>query len=54
MRQKTFDELLKMFSENFLSSCFDITLPTYIYKDAHKTGICASKLWHTKEKILKT
>ena len=38
MHQKTFDKLLKMLSDNFLLSYFDITLPTYIFTDAQKSG----------------
>ena len=39
MYQKAFDKILKMFSDNLLLSYFDITLPTYIFADAYKTGL---------------
>ena len=39
VQQKTFDELFKMLSDNLLLSSFDITLLTYIFTDAHKTGL---------------
>ena len=38
MHQKTFDKLLKMLSDNFLLSYFDMALPTYIFIDAQKSG----------------
>ena len=41
MHQKTFDKLLKTFSDNLLLSDFDMTLPSYIFTDAHKTGLGA-------------
>ena len=41
MHQKTLDELSKIFSGNLLLSYFDMTLPTYIFIDAHKTGLGA-------------
>ena len=44
IHQKPFDKLLKMFSDktfsdNLLLSSFDMTWPTYIFTDAHKTGL---------------
>ena len=47
VQQKTFDELLKILSDNLLLSSFDITLPTYIFIDAHKTGLGVI-LWEGK------
>ena len=41
MHQKTFHEVLMMFSDNLLLSYFDMTLSTYIFADAHKTGLGA-------------
>ena len=41
MHQKTFGKLLKMFSDNLLWSYFDMTIPSYIFTDAHKTGVGA-------------
>ena len=41
MYQKTFNEVLKMFSDNLLLSYFDMMLPTDIFTDAHKTGLGA-------------
>ena len=41
VQQKTFDEVCKMLSHNLLLSSSDITLPTYIFTDAHKTGLGA-------------
>ena len=41
IHQKTLDELSKMFSGNLLLSYFDMTLSTYIFIDAHKTGLGA-------------
>ena len=37
----TFEELLKMFSDNLFLPYFDLTLPTYILTDGHKTGVGA-------------
>ena len=38
MRQKTFDDFLKVFSDELLLSYFSLTLPTYIFTDTHETG----------------
>ena len=41
LHQKTFDNILNDFKENILLSYFDMELPTYIFTDAHVTGLGA-------------
>ena len=41
LHQKTFDYILNDFKENILLSYFDMALPTYIFTDAHVTGLGA-------------
>ena len=39
VHQKTFNELLNKLSNNLILPYLDMTLPTYIFTDVHKTGI---------------
>ena len=39
--QRTFNKILQEFKKDTLLSYFDIRLPTFIFTDAHKTGLCA-------------
>ena len=41
MHQKTSDNILNNFKDSLLWSYFDMSLPTYIFKDAHITGLDA-------------
>ena len=41
MHQKAFDNILNNFKDSLLLSYFDILLPTYIFTDAHITGLGA-------------
>ena len=41
LHQKTFDNILNNFKDSLLLSYFDMSLPTYIFTDAHITGLGA-------------
>ena len=41
MHQKTFDNILNNFKDSLLLSYFDMSLPIYIFTDAHITGLGA-------------
>ena len=41
MHQKTFDNILNSSKDSLLLSYFDMSLPTYIFTDAHETGLGA-------------